>query len=41
MRHNMIRRKVFEGQGSEIADEVITENHAIMMYEPLLSANVQ
>lgn len=41
MRHNVIRRKVFDNQGSEIADDVITENHAVMMYEPLLSANVQ
>lgn len=41
MRHNVIRRKVFDDLGSEMADNVITENHAVMMYEPLLSANVQ
>ncbi|AHF08250.1 VanW family protein [Desulfitobacterium metallireducens] len=41
MRHNVICRKIFDEQATEIADEVITENHAIMMYEPLLSANAE
>ena len=36
MRHNVIRRSVFDQNGNSIADELVTENHAIMMYEPLL-----
>lgn len=39
MRHNVINRKIFDDRGVEIADEVVAENHAVMMYEPLLSAN--
>ena len=36
-RHNQIRRKVLNKlTGEEIADEWVTENHAIMMYNPLL-----
>lgn len=35
-RHNVIKRRVFDLSGQSIADEFITENHAIMMYEPLL-----
>lgn len=34
-RHNSIYRKVYDINGKEIADEYITENHALMMYEPL------
>lgn len=36
LRHNEIFRKVFNRQNQQIDDEYITENHAIMMYEPLL-----
>lgn len=36
MRHNIIRRKVLDFNDNRITDEFITENHAIMMYEPLL-----
>ncbi|MBD2865706.1 VanW family protein [Paenibacillus oceani] len=36
VRHNTIYRKVYDLQGTCIGDEYITENHAIMMYEPLL-----
>lgn len=36
MRHNEIFRRVLDRDGSMIADEYITENHAYMMYEPLL-----
>jgi len=37
MRHNVIRRKVFDlDNNSQIGDDFITENHAIMMYEPML-----
>lgn len=35
-RHNSIYRKVFDMQGNEVADEYVTENHALMMYEPFL-----
>ena len=38
MRHNEIRRKVFTLDAVQTGDEFITENHAIMMYEPLLSS---
>lgn len=36
MRHNEIRRSVFDQNGNKVSDDFITENHAIMMYEPLL-----
>jgi len=36
MRHNTIFRKVFDKDGIQVDDEFITENHAIMMYEPML-----
>jgi len=36
MRHNVIRRIVLDDNDNKIADEFITENHAIMMYEPML-----
>ncbi len=35
-RHNTIFRRVFDGNGAQIGDEYICENHAMMMYEPLL-----
>lgn len=36
MRHNEIRRSVSDEHGNKVADNFVTENHAIMMYEPLL-----
>lgn len=36
IRHNIIRRKVFDLGNNQIGDDFITENHAIMMYEPML-----
>jgi len=36
-RHNIIRRKVLDSSAKLISDEVVAENHAIMMYEPLLN----
>ncbi|MFA9556855.1 VanW family protein [Evansella sp. AB-rgal1] len=36
VRHNKIHRKVYNMGNVQIDDEFITENHAIMMYEPLL-----
>ena len=41
MRHNIIRRKIFDDSNNEISDEFITENHAIMMYEPMLSEGMK
>lgn len=37
-RHNLLRRRVFDRIGRQVEDEYVTENHAIMMYEPLLSS---
>ncbi|MBS4032193.1 MAG: VanW family protein [Clostridiales bacterium] len=36
MRHNILRRKVLDDNNTEVNDEYVVENHAIMMYEPLL-----
>ncbi|WP_214481908.1 VanW family protein [Bacillus sp. SM2101] len=36
VRHNVLHRKVYNNNGDVCKDEYITENHAIMMYEPLL-----
>ena len=36
-RHNVIYRKVFAYNDTFLRDEYVTENHAIMMYNPLLS----
>ncbi|MDF2535857.1 MAG: vancomycin B-type resistance protein [Bacillales bacterium] len=37
VRSNSIYRKRFDSRGNQLDDEIVTENHAIMMYEPLLS----
>lgn len=37
-RHNVLKRRVLNQQGEQVADEFITENNAIMMYEPLLGS---
>lgn len=37
VRHNEIYRKAFNSNNELIKDEYITENHAIMMYQPFLS----
>ncbi|MFS1513116.1 VanW family protein [Chengkuizengella sp. SCS-71B] len=36
VRHNIIHRKVFNLYNEYIDDQYLTENHAIMMYQPLL-----
>lgn len=36
VRHNRIHRKVFNNDNEQLRDEFITENHAIMMYEPFI-----
>lgn len=38
IRHNTICRKVYNADRVLLDDEFITENHAIMMYEPLLKS---
>ncbi len=38
LRHNQIWRKRFNADDTCVADECITENHAIMMYSPLLQS---
>jgi vancomycin resistance protein VanW len=35
-RHNILHRRIFDGERGMVADEFITENHAYMMYEPFL-----
>jgi len=37
-RHNELRRRVLGPEGQELSDQFITQNHAIMMYEPLLGS---
>ncbi|MFT4416445.1 VanW family protein [Fredinandcohnia humi] len=37
VRHNTIHRKVYNHEKQVVDDEFVTENHAIMMYEPLLT----
>lgn len=39
IRHNQIYRKKFNKRGVLLEEEYITENHALMMYEPLLSSS--
>lgn len=41
VRHNRIHRKIFDRNNVQIDDEFVTENNAIMMYEPLLSEPVK
>ncbi|CAM3874392.1 VanW family protein [Paenibacillus lactis] len=40
-RDNVIGRKVFSREGELLDDEWITENHALMMYSPLLAQNAE
>lgn len=35
-RHNTLRRRVLDGGGTQVGDELVCENHAVMMYSPLL-----
>ncbi len=39
VRHNLIRREIFDIDNNLIDDEYICENHALMMYEPLISVS--
>ncbi|MCC3375108.1 VanW family protein [Cohnella sp. REN36] len=38
IRHNRIHRKVYDRAQATVDDEFVAENHAIMMYEPMLGA---
>ncbi len=38
MRHNKMNRRIYDLNGQEIDDVIITENHAVMMYAPMLAA---
>ena len=35
-RHNTLFRRVYSLDGTELGDEFVTENHAVMMYNPML-----
>lgn len=37
VRHNVIHRAVYSLDGERLDDEFVTENHALMMYEPMLA----
>lgn len=39
IRHNLIRREIFDMDNNLIDDEYICENHALMMYEPLIGTS--
>lgn len=39
VRHNSIYRRIYNIQNELIDDEFITQNHAIMMYEPMLTTS--
>lgn len=41
IRHNLIFRRVFNLEGELVRDEYVTENHALMMYEPLLESGIR
>ena len=38
VRYNKLNRRVYDGDGLEIDDVTITENHAVMMYAPMLAS---
>ncbi|MEL7623215.1 MAG: VanW family protein [Clostridiales bacterium] len=35
-RHNVLRRRILDAEGGLVEDQYITENHSLMMYNPLL-----
>ncbi|MCM3340139.1 hypothetical protein M3650_16205 [Paenibacillus sp. MER TA 81-3] len=39
VRHNILYRTAFNADGECCADKYVTENHALMMYAPLLEAD--
>ncbi len=36
LRHNTLFRRIYSGKGAAPEEEFIAENHAIMMYDPLI-----
>jgi len=38
-RHNVIYRKIYDLEGTILEDKFVAENHAIMMYAPLIAAH--
>lgn len=38
MRHNQLNRRVYDQDGQELEDAIISENHAVMMYSPMLAS---
>ena len=38
VRHNQIARREYDASGALLADVLVAENHALMMYEPYLPA---
>lgn len=38
IRHNEIRRRIYDETGKEIDEEPIAQNHALMMYRPFIEA---
>lgn len=39
-RHNTLYRKIYNLTGTLVGDEYIASNHALMMYEPLLTDSI-
>lgn len=39
-RHNILYRRLYNELGAEIGEEYITENHALMMYEPFIETSL-
>ncbi|WP_027398561.1 VanW family protein [Anaerovorax odorimutans] len=40
-RHNILCRKKYNLDGIEIDDEYVTENHALMMYQPFITSSIK
>jgi vancomycin resistance protein VanW len=40
LRHNKIRRSICDMDQNQIDDIFVTENHALMMYEPFITTQV-
>lgn len=38
-RHNVLRRRVYDGNNALLDDEYVTENHALLCYAPFLPSN--
>ena len=41
MRHNRIARRIYGPDGTLCRDELLVENHALMLYDPYLEAGTQ